>query len=120
MNLERPELTHAFREFAAGGHGVLIGAPGVGKTYLLKAMVRELQAAPDSGCLFLPVDRMPFESDADLRAELEVTGDIVSFFEQSDAAAPRVPHRRCSRRRPRRPATRVCPRPCAAGARATV
>ena len=28
MNLERAELTRAFRGFAAGGHGVLIGAPG--------------------------------------------------------------------------------------------
>ncbi len=81
MNIDRPELTRAFREFAAGGNGVLIGAPGVGKTYLLKAIVRELRAAPDSECLFLPVDRMPFESDADLRAELDVSGDIVSFFE---------------------------------------
>ena len=82
MNLERPSLTNAFREFAAGGHGVLIGAPGAGKTYLLKALVRELRAASDDRCLFLPVDRMPFESDADLRAELGVTGDIVSFFER--------------------------------------
>jgi hypothetical protein len=81
VNLERPGLTRAFREFAAGD-GVLIGAPGAGKTYLLTAMVRELQAAPDSRCLFLPVDRMPFESDSDLRAELGVTGDIVSFFEK--------------------------------------
>jgi hypothetical protein len=81
VNLDRPEVTRAFREFAASGHGVLIGAPGVGKTYLLRALVHELQAAPDSECLFMPVDRMPFESDADLRAELDVTGDIVSFFE---------------------------------------
>jgi hypothetical protein len=81
VNLDRPEMTRAFREFAASGHGVLIGAPGVGKTHLLKAMVRELQTAPDSECLFLPVDRMPFESDADLRAELGVTGEILSFFE---------------------------------------
>jgi hypothetical protein len=81
VNLERPRLTRAFREFA-DGHGVLIGAPGAGKTYLLKAMVRELRASPDSRCLFLPVDRMPFESDEDLRAELGVTGDIVSFFER--------------------------------------
>jgi hypothetical protein len=82
VNLDRPELTRAFREFAATGHGVLIGAPGVGKTYLLKAMVRELQAAPASECLFLPVDRIPFESDADLRAELGVTGHVLSFFER--------------------------------------
>jgi SpoVK/Ycf46/Vps4 family AAA+-type ATPase len=86
VNLDRPELAVAFREFAAGGHGVLIGAPGVGKTYLLRAMARELQGAPDSRCLFLPVDRMPFESDSDLRAEFESTGskvpgDIISFLE---------------------------------------
>ena len=41
MNLDRPELADAFREFVAGGHGVLIGAPGVGKTHLLKATVPE-------------------------------------------------------------------------------
>jgi len=82
VNLERPSLTNAFRGFASSGPGVLVGAPGAGKTYLLKALVRELRAASGNRCLFLPVDRMPFESDADLRAELEVTGDIVSFFER--------------------------------------
>ena len=82
MNLERPELTGAFRAFIAGGHGVLIGAPGVGKTHLLKQVVHELRAAQQDECLFLPVDRMPFESDADLQAELGATGDIVSFLEQ--------------------------------------
>jgi hypothetical protein len=82
MNLERPDLTRAFREFTASGHGVLIGAPGAGKTHLLKTMARELRTAPDNECLFLPVDRMPFESDADLRAELGATGDILSFFER--------------------------------------
>ena len=81
MNLDRPEMVSAFREFVAGGHGVLIGAPGAGKTYLLKEMVRELRLATDSECLYLPVDRVPFESDTDLRVELGVTGDIVSFFE---------------------------------------
>lgn len=82
MNLERSELTRAFREFVAGGHGVLIGAPGAGKTHLLKAMAYELREAGDNECLFLPVDRIPFESDADLRAELGVTGDVISFFER--------------------------------------
>jgi hypothetical protein len=82
VNLDRPELTRAFREFAGSGHGVLIGAPGAGKTHLLMAMVRQLRAAQDSACLFLPVDRMPFESDADLRAALGATGDILSFFER--------------------------------------
>jgi len=81
VNLDRPEITGAFRRFAKTGYGVLIGAPGVGKTHLLKLMVRELQADPQSRCLYLPVDRVPLESDADLRAELGVSGDIVSFFE---------------------------------------
>ena len=82
MNLERVELMRAFREFADSGHGVLIGAPGVGKTYLLKAIAAELQTDPGSVCLYLPADRMPFESDADLRAELDVTGDVLTFLEQ--------------------------------------
>jgi hypothetical protein len=88
VNLDRPELADAFREFVAGGHGVLIGAPGVGKTHLLKATVHELREARNNVCLFLPVDRMPFESDADLRTELGATGDILSFFESETRERP--------------------------------
>jgi NACHT domain len=82
VNLERPDLSRAFREFIAGGDGVLIGAPGVGKTHLLKQIVRELRAEQQNECLFLPADRMPFESDAHLRDELGTRGDIISFLEQ--------------------------------------
>ncbi len=82
MNLDRSDLALAFRQFIAGGNGVLIGAPGVGKTHLLKQVVRELRAAQRDECLFLPADRMPFESDSDLRDELGTTGDVVAFLEQ--------------------------------------
>jgi hypothetical protein len=82
VKLERPELIEAFRGFAEGGHGVVIGAPGVGKTNLLKKIVRDFRATGDSVCLFLPVDRIPLESDSDLRAELQAAGDLLLFLER--------------------------------------
>ena len=36
VKIERPMLVKHFRSFVAGGSGVIVGAPGVGKTYLLK------------------------------------------------------------------------------------
>ena len=118
MNLERVELMRAFREFADSGHGVLIGAPGVGKTYLLKAIAAELQTDPGSVCLYLPADRMPFESDADLRAELDVTGDVLTFLEQQTQDRHGYLIVDALERRPRRSATCVRARPRAPGANA--
>jgi hypothetical protein len=80
LNLPRSDLVEAFHNFVASGDGVVLGAPGVGKTHLLRAFAIETIDAKESVCFFLPVDRASFASDADLRSEFGITGDIVSYF----------------------------------------
>ena len=80
MKIERPDLIDTFRLFAADGSGVVIGAPGAGKTHLLQAFTRALLEDREAVPLYLPVDRAPLDSDADLRVELGATGDVISFL----------------------------------------
>ena len=84
----RPALERAFEEFASES-GVVIGAPGVGKSHLLRGFAKRWSADSSTCCVFIPVDRAPFESDTDLRAELGVRGDIVQVFASMQPEAAR-------------------------------
>jgi hypothetical protein len=86
LNLERSDLVEQFRSFVTSGDGVVLGAPGAGKTHLLRAFAEETVATNESVCFFLPVDRAPFASDADLRSEFGITGDIVSYLARETSA----------------------------------
>jgi hypothetical protein len=74
MDLDRSVLEEAFREFVARGSGVLVGAPGSGKSFLMAQLARTLRARGEV-CVLLPIDRLGIESDADLRAVLGTTDD---------------------------------------------
>lgn len=69
----------AFRSFVSAGSCVVIGQPGVGKSYLLKQFVEGLLAA-NKKCFFLPIDKLGVESEAELIAELNIGGDFVSYL----------------------------------------
>src|SRR4051812_6984052 len=79
MKLDRENVSRKLREFIATGSGVLVGAPGVGKTHLLKEYCT--RALDEGGtCLYLPLDKLGANSEADLEAELGLPTDLPTYL----------------------------------------
>lgn len=57
IKINREELRNDLQDFASRGNGVVIGSPGVGKTYLLKELHLHLTLA-EIPHLLLPIDRL--------------------------------------------------------------
>ena len=76
MKIKREKLLNDLQDFATGGNGVIIGSPGVGKTYLLKELYYSLESLeiPE---LILPIDQLGDGTDKTLRKELSYEGDLI-------------------------------------------
>lgn len=83
MNIARQELTKAFHQFAQEGHGVVVGHPGAGKTYMLSTFCRQCLDEGRS-CLYLPIDKLGVETLSELREVLGYTGDFISYLRSQD------------------------------------
>lgn len=90
MKLERDGLFAELRAFVKTGDGVLVGAPGVGKTVLLKTYCRALL---DEGtpCLYLPIDKLGANSEADLRTELGLQTDVATYLRSQERPTDHPP-----------------------------
>ena len=76
MKINREKLLNDLQDFASRGNGVIIGSPGVGKTYLLKELRRSLKSAGILH-LLLPIDQLRDGTDETLRRELSYKGDLI-------------------------------------------
>ena len=85
MHIDRERLFEELRRFVIRGSGVILGPPGVGKTFLLRAYCEAL-LAERVPCLFLPIDKLGANSEADLRAELNLQTDLPSYLRSQDRA----------------------------------
>ncbi len=76
MKIKRKKLLSDLQDFALRGNGVVIGSPGVGKTYLMKELRRSLDAAeiPE---LLLPIDQLGDGTDETLQHELSDEGNLI-------------------------------------------
>ena len=76
MKIKREKLLNDLQDFATRGNGVIIGSPGVGKTYLLKELYYSLESReiPE---LILPIDQLGDGTDETLRQELSYEGDLI-------------------------------------------
>jgi hypothetical protein len=79
MKIDRPDLISELEAFALKGNGVVIGAPGIGKSYTLAELRENLKK---SGILhlILPVERLGTASNDDLKAVLKREGDFVALL----------------------------------------
>lgn len=89
MRIERTELVSNLVAFAMEGNGVIIGQPGVGKSYSIDELRQRLQAM-GIPYLVLPVERLGGGSVAELKAVLRRDGDLVTLLRSVDKD-PSVP-----------------------------
>ena len=76
MKIERKQLLNDLQDFASQGDGVIIGSPGVGKTYVLKKLRQHLKAAGIPH-LLLRIDQLGNGTAETLRQELSYEGDLI-------------------------------------------
>ena len=79
MKIKRDKLLNDLQDFALRGNGVVIGSPGVGKTYILKELRRNLESAeiPE---LLLPIDQLGDGADETLKHELLIEENLIEFL----------------------------------------
>ena len=76
MKIERQQLLNDLQDFASRGDGVIIGSPGVGKTYVLKKLRQRLKASEISH-LLLRIDQLGDGTAETLQQELSYEGDLI-------------------------------------------
>ena len=74
MKINRHKLLNDLEVFALQGNGVIVGSPGVGKTYLLKELLQRLKSR-GTPHLLLPIDQLGDGTDESLRQELPELSD---------------------------------------------
>ena len=77
IKINREKLLTDLQDFALRGNGVIIGSPGIGKTYLLKELRQSLKS---SGIphLLLPIDQLGDGTDENLPRELSNEDDLIT------------------------------------------
>ncbi len=76
IKIDRGELRNDLQNFALGGNGVVIGSPGVGKTYLLNELHQHLKS-DEIPHLLLPIDRLGDGTPRDLQSVLSYEVDLI-------------------------------------------
>ena len=76
IKINRDQLLHNLQDFASRGKGVIIGSPGVGKTYLLKELCQSLKS-DGIPYLLLPIDKLGDGTKDTLQQELSYKGDLI-------------------------------------------
>ena len=76
IKIEREKLRNDLQDFVLRGNGVVVGKPGVGKTYLLNELRQNLKSAGIPH-LRLPIDQLGDGTDEDLQRELSYVGDLI-------------------------------------------
>ena len=76
MKINRDKLLNDLQHFVLRGSGVIIGSPGVGKTYLLKELRQHLKSI-EIPHLLLRIDQLGDGTNKTLQEELLYEGDLI-------------------------------------------
>ena len=79
IRINREKLRNDLQDFVLRGNGVVIGRPGVGKTYLLNELRQNLKSAGIPH-LLLPIDQLGDGTSETLRQELSYEGDLIEYL----------------------------------------
>ena len=90
MDIPRRDLAVQFERFEHQGGGVLIGAPGIGKTHLLAHQFRAAIAQGRPAYL-LALDKHSATNDPELRTELQIDRDLVDLLDAHQRATATRP-----------------------------
>ncbi len=88
MKIDRSELIVELEAFARAGSGVVVGPPGVGKSFALLELRQRLKMASIPH-LILPVERLGGGSDVEVAALLRKEGDFVDLLRAAVGEANR-------------------------------
>jgi hypothetical protein len=81
MKIDRVERLNMLRGFAQEGSGLIIGRPGVGKTYLVSELSKILEQ-DNVPTLQIAVDMLGEASDTEIREALELPKNLVPFLQE--------------------------------------
>ena len=76
MKITREKLLYDLQHFILSGNGIIIGNPGIGKTFLLKELRHNLKSIGIPH-LLLRIDQLGNGTDKTLRQELSYEGDLI-------------------------------------------
>ncbi len=76
MKIKREKLLNDLQDFASRGNGVIIGSPGIGKTYVLKELRQRLKSS-EIPHLLLRIDQLGDGTAETLRQELFYEGNLI-------------------------------------------
>lgn len=79
IRINREKLRNDLQDFVLRGNGVVIGRPGVGKTYLLNELRQNLKSGGIPH-LLLPIDQLGDGTSEPLRQELLYEGDLIEYL----------------------------------------
>jgi hypothetical protein len=86
MKIDRTKLVSDLITFARAGSGIIVGRPGVGKSYAI-AQMRDVLKQVKLPHLILPVERLGNGSDEDVRLFLKREGDFVELLKEAAGQA---------------------------------
>ena len=86
--IERTQLIEALFEFALTGNGIVVGAPGSGKSYVLGKLSERIHSAGHA-CVCIPVAGI--QSRTDLSTRLGIHSDVVKYLKEQQTTLNRKP-----------------------------
>lgn len=77
MLIVRNELEDSLYNFITSGNGIIIGPPGIGKSFLLRRICSRFKKE-QIPCFYLPIDKFFIENNHDLEQSLQFKGDFIN------------------------------------------